>query len=101
MVVLDEGAAVTAVPLQANTQNRMLFSEIFENASTSTGLSLVNTSSIPVNADVFLVQGDGITVGQNTIAIPPFSKYVQLVHNLFPDAINQPGSYMFVRSSVA
>jgi hypothetical protein len=100
VLVLDETTTVCSIPLQTNPQNQIVYSEIFENASTVAGLALVNSSAAAANVDLFLLQSDGTTVSQKTIPVPANSKFTTLVHDQLPDVVNQTGSYVFVRSSV-
>jgi hypothetical protein len=99
LLILDQGQSMTAVPLQTSASTQMLYSEIFENQSTVTGLALVNPGTAAATVDMFLVEEDGTTFAQNSITIPPFSKFTRLVHEVLPDAVNQAGSYVFLRSS--
>jgi hypothetical protein len=100
VLVLDETTTVSAIPLQTNAQSQIVYSEVFENQSTVTGLALVNSTAADANVDLFLLQADGTTVSQNTIAVPANSKFTKLIHDILPDVLNQTGSYVFVRSSV-
>ena len=99
-LILDEGTAVSAIPLQTNPLSRTVYSEVFENPSTVTELVMLNPAAVNATVDVFLLQTDGTTVAQNSITVPANSKSLRLVHDLLPDVVNQTGSYVFVRSSV-
>ena len=99
-LILDEGTAVSAIPLQTNPLSRTVYSEVFENPSTVTELVMLNPAAVNATVDVFLLQTDGTTVAQNSITVPANSKSLKLVHDLLPDVVNQTGSYLFVRSSV-
>lgn len=100
LLILDQGQSMTAIPLQTAAKSQMLFSEIFENQATFTGLALVNPASVAAAVDMFLVEEDGTTFSQKSITIPPASKFSKTVREVLPDVLNRSGSYVFVRSSL-
>jgi hypothetical protein len=100
VLVLDETTTVSSIPMQTNAQTQVVYSEIFENQSTVTELVLVNPAAVSASVDVFLLQSDGTTLAQNTIAVPANSKATRYIRDIVPGALNQTGTYVFVRSSV-
>jgi hypothetical protein len=99
LVILDEGQAVTSVPLQNAPIDRMIFSEISETQSLFTGLALVNPASTDATLDVALVRSDGSTFAEDSVVIPANSKLLSLLRDLVPDALGQTSGYVVIRSS--
>ena len=99
LVILDQGQAVTSVPLQTTGLDRMIFSQISETQAVSTGLVLVNPSSADAAVDVALVRAEGTTSAQTSLTVPANSKLTKLVRDILPDAAGQTSGYIVIRSS--
>lgn len=99
VVVLDRGQSMTAETFQLTPQPAMLYSEVVENQSTTTGLVLINPSGVAAAANAFLVEADGTLLAQYTITVPANSKLSEDVGNVIPAALNQTGDYILVTSS--
>lgn len=99
LVILDEGQAVTSVPLQTASLDRMIYSQIPETQVMFTGLAFVNPSAVNAAIDVTLVRADGSTLAQKSITVSATSKYMKLLRDIIPEAAVQTGGYFFVRSS--
>jgi hypothetical protein len=98
VVVLDQGQSLTAEPLSAVAQSRMVYSEVFENQPAGTGLVLVNPTAGAATADVYLVKQDGATRAHNTVTVPAASKFAQDLRVVLPNVVNQDGDYLVVVS---
>jgi hypothetical protein len=99
VVVLDRGQSLTAETFQAAPQSSMLYSELFENQATATGLVLINPSGVAATADVFLVQADGNLLAHNTVTIPANSKMAEDLGDVVPATLNPNGDYLLLTSS--
>ncbi len=100
LVILDQGRAVTSVPLQTAPTDRMIFSQISETQTLFTALALVNSTANDAVVDVTLVRGDGTTSEQDSITIAANSKFWDLLRNIIPDVVGQTSGYIFLHSSV-
>jgi hypothetical protein len=100
VVILDQGQAVSSLPLQTAPSDRMIFSQISETASLFTGLVLVNPSTAPAAVDLTLVGEDGHTFAQHSLSVAPNTKFLKLLRDVIPEVADQPGGYLVLRSSI-
>ena len=101
LVILDQGQAVTSIPLQINPLDRMVFSQITETQNLATGLVLVNPSGADAVVDMTLVHSDGTTFAQTSLPIAARSKLLRPLRDVFPEALGETSGYIVVRSSTA
>jgi hypothetical protein len=100
LLVLDQGQALSAVPLQASGMDRMVFSRVAETAEMFTGVALVNATAQRAALEVSLVGDDGISYAEKTVNVAPNSKLSTLLRDVAPEAAGHDDGYMFIHSSV-
>jgi hypothetical protein len=100
MVILDQGQALTGVPLQTIALDRLLYSQISDVDNLSTGLALINSSATAAALTVSLVDSDGTTFAQSAFPIPANSKRSAMLRDIVSQAAGRNQGYVFIRSTV-
>lgn len=100
LLILNEGRAVTTVPLQATAMDRMLYSKVSETDSLFTGVVFINPSFAAAAIDLALIRADGTTSSQKTINLQGNAKFSALLRDVVPEASGQTEGYVFMRSSI-
>jgi hypothetical protein len=85
------GGASTVVPLVSDAGSRFFLTPVTENADAYTGISVVNSSAVPVSVTFEAFSAAGASLGTNTINISNGVATIQLLRELIPQFINQDG----------
>jgi hypothetical protein len=99
LVVLDNGGALSAIPMQVSSSDRMLFSQLTDSSDAFTEFDFVNTETAPATLDVSLLRTDGTLLAQKNITIGAGRKLSSQVRDLIPEAAGRNDGFMYVRSS--
>src|SRR5205085_3027857 len=100
LVILDGGAAVTAIPLESVALDRIAYAQMSETPDLFTGVALVNPWAIAATINISVMRGDGITLGQASMDLPPNSKYAGALHDIVSEAAGYTSGYFVIRSSL-
>ena len=92
-------AAVTSPP---EGRTRAIFSHIATSSGFSTGLCLLNPTSLAANVRVLAVQADGTILGVFDTVLQPNQRLKRFLgsSDFLPQAANQSGGLIFVRSDI-
>jgi hypothetical protein len=100
VAVLDTGEALSAIPMQRASLDRMMFSQLTDSSALFTELDLVNTDTVAGTLDVSLLRTDGTLLVQKRLSISANSKLTSQVRDLIPEAAYQNDGFIYIHSSI-
>ena len=97
LVTNKSTAAVSAV---AAGTTQAVFSHIASSLNFFTGIAILNGGTLAANVRVLAVAADGTVLGTFTTVLQPGQRISKLIQELIPEAANQAGGFIWVRSDV-
>ena len=96
-LVTDRSTA--AVSAAAGT-TQAVFSHIASSLGFFTGVAILNSGTLAANVRVLAVAADGTVLGAFTTVLRPGHRISKLIQELIPEAANQAGGFIWIRSDV-
>ncbi len=97
LVTNNSTAAVSAV---AAGTNQAVFSHLATALDFFTGVAILNGGTLAANVRVLAVAADGTVLGTFTTVLQPGQRISKLIQELIPEAADQAGGFIWVRSDV-
>jgi subtilisin family serine protease len=96
--------AIAALPIQTQATRAMVFSQVAQDNTYFTGLTLMNPGSVPANVRVTVYDASGGLLGSSDVIgarwqpLAPGEKRAKLIYEIVPTVLNRSAGYIVVTS---